>query len=187
VAYYSYGVLGTDRYPPFTLAEVEDYPAHLRIDYPEHLSRGLVLVKWWLLALPQYVIVAILVGTRASTNNDVHPDQWSWTGDWRGLIGILVLVAGVILAVTGSYPRGLYDLLVGMNRWVIRVAAYAGLMTDVYPPFRLDMGDHDSTTFPAGPPSADPGSPPPSSPRTDGQSPPEQLAITKVPRVLRPR
>jgi len=79
-----------------------------------------------------------------------------------------VLVAGVILAVTGAYPRGLYDLLVGMNRWVIRVAAYAGLMTDVYPPFRLDMGERDDSSLPAGPPSTDPGSPPPSGSRTDG-------------------
>jgi hypothetical protein len=173
VAYYSYGVLGTDRYPPFTLAEVEDYPAHLRIDCPEHLSRRLVLVKWWLLVLPQYVVVAIFFGARITWNNEIAHTGWTWTGDWGGLIGILVLVAGVILAVTGSYPRGLYDLLVGMNRWVIRVAVYAGLMTDAYPPFRLDMGEHDSPTFPAGPPSADPGSPPPSSPRTDGQSPPE--------------
>ncbi|HEX5332980.1 MAG TPA: DUF4389 domain-containing protein [Cellulomonas sp.] len=159
VAYYSYGVLGTDRYPPFTLDEVEDYPAHLHVDYPERLSRGLVLVKWWLLALPQYVIVAIFVGTRASTNNDVHPDQWNWSGDWRGLIGILVLVAGVVLAVTGSYPRGLYDLLVGMNRWVLRVAAYAGLMTDVYPPFRLDMGEHDDPPVRTGPAGPDRGGP----------------------------
>lgn len=62
VAYYTYGALGTDHYPPFTLDAVEDYPTHLEIKYPEHLSQGLVLVKWWLLAIPHYLVVALFVG-----------------------------------------------------------------------------------------------------------------------------
>ena len=154
-AYYTYGALATDRYPPFTLNEVDDYPTHLQIDYPDHLSRGLVLVKWWLLAIPHYLVVALLVGggTWVATSND----QWQYVR-YSGLVSILVLIAAVILAFTGNYPRPLYDLLLGLNRWVLRVAAYVGLMTDQYPPFRLDMGPHEPDhaivmTSRSGPPS----------------------------------
>ncbi|MGQ4381466.1 DUF4389 domain-containing protein [Streptomyces sp. SAS_267] len=128
VAYYSYGALGTDRYPPFSLGEEPDYPARLDIVYPERLSRGLVLVKWWLLAIPQYIIVGFFLGGS-------HLRWWDC-----GLVGALTLFAGVALAFTSQYPKDLYNLIMGLNRWVLRVAAYAALMTDVYPPFRLDMG-----------------------------------------------
>jgi hypothetical protein len=138
VQYYAYGALGTDRYPPFTLAERADYPAHLQISYPAHLSRRLVLVKWWLLALPHYLIAGFFVGGGSWLAWRTGQDNASWGGG--GLIGLLVLVAGIALLFTGRYPRPIYDFVLGMNRWVLRVAAYAGLMTDQYPPFRLDMG-----------------------------------------------
>jgi hypothetical protein len=139
VGYYSYAAFGTDRYPPFTLAEVPDYPAHLDIAYPEHLSRGLVLVKW-LLGIPHYIIVGLLIGTGTWVGWQVDQAQLGWSG---GLVGILALVAVVIFAFTGRYPRQLFDLILGLNRWVLRVAAYGGLMTDTYPPFRLDQGGHE--------------------------------------------
>jgi hypothetical protein len=139
VSYYGYSALGTDRYPPFTLGVVPEYPATLEVEYPERLSRGLVLVKWWLLAIPHYVITGVFVG--GGTWLASRSGDWEWGGG--GLVGLLVLVAAVILAVTGNYPRPLLDFILGMNRWVLRLIAYAGLMTDTYPPFRLDMGESD--------------------------------------------
>jgi Domain of unknown function (DUF4389) len=137
VGFYSYSALGTDRYPPFTLADVPDYPARLEVEYPESLSRGLVLVKWWLLALPHYLVVAVFVGGAWATWTG-SGEEWMWTSG--GLVGLLVCFAGIVLLFTGRYPRSLFDFVLGMNRWVYRVAAYATLMTDAYPPFRLDMG-----------------------------------------------
>ena len=130
VAFYSYSVLGTDRYPPFTLADV-DYPARLDVPYPEQLSRGLVLVKSWLLAIPHYLVLAVLVGSWGWGLTD------RWVAAWPGLNGILVLVAAVVLLFRGRYPREIFDLVLGINRWALRVCAYALLMRDEYPPFRL--------------------------------------------------
>jgi hypothetical protein len=144
VNFYAYGALGTDRYPPFTLQEVEDYPAHFSVDYPTHLSRGLVLVKWWLLAIPHYIIVGFFVGGGAWAAN--RSDNWQWNiGGSNGLVGVLVIIAAVILAFTGAYPGSLFDLVLGMKRWALRVAGYAALMTDAYPPFRLDLGGSEPT------------------------------------------
>jgi Domain of unknown function (DUF4389) len=143
VCFYSYNALATDRYPPFTLADVPDYPARLEVEYPHALSRGLVLVKWWLLALPQYLIVGVFAGGAWAGVNAAN-DNWAWTSG-GGLIGLLVLIAGVVLLFTGRYPRSIFDFVMGMNRWVFRVAAYATLMTDKYPPFRLDMGGREPT------------------------------------------
>jgi hypothetical protein len=141
VAYYAYGALGTDRYPPFILADVPDYPARLDVAYPDHLSRGLVLVKWWLLAIPHYLVIGFFVGGGAWLASRTERWQWSWGSG--GLITVLVMVAAVVLAVTGRYPRSLFDLILGMHRWVFRVVGYAALMTDVYPPLRLDLGGQD--------------------------------------------
>jgi hypothetical protein len=148
VFYAGWGGLGTDRYPPFSLGAVPDYPATLDIAYPDSLSRGLVLVKWWLLAIPHYVIVGILLGGGAAAGAE----------NSTGLLPILALIAGVIMLIKGRYPRGLFAMIVGLNRWVYRVVAYAALMTDDYPPFRLDQGGGEPS-----PPQPVPGADAPSS------------------------
>jgi len=132
VAFYAYGALGTDRYPPFTLDDVPDYPARIDVAYPERLSRGLVLVKWWLLAIPHYIVVGILLGggTYAAARIGDYDRVWG-VGYHTGLIGVLVFFVGVALLFTTRYPRGLFDLVLGLDRWVARVAAY------VPPPRRI--------------------------------------------------
>jgi len=159
VQYYAIGAFGTDRYPPFTLADDPTYPAHLEVEYPQRLSRGLALVKWWLLAIPQYIIIAVLTGGVAWWGFDAGyasgvPNAGYGPGSWAsiGLIGLLAVIAAVVLLVTGRYPEQLFDFVLGLNRWVLRVAGYAGLMTDEYPPFRLDVGGHDPGTLTLQPP-----------------------------------
>lgn len=139
VSFYVFGVAATDQYPPFALREMGDYPATLDVEYPEGLSRGLVWVKSWLLAIPHLIIVGFLTSGLI----------W-WTTDafggggvlqiGGGIVGFLVLIALIVLLFTGRYPQGLFELVMGLNRWAWRVGAYVALMTDEYPPFRLDLG-----------------------------------------------
>ncbi len=132
VLFYGMSAFGTERYPPFSLQSDPEYPADFHVEYPERLSRGLVLVKWWLLAIPQYLVVGILVG--------------GWGSGSAGVITILALLGAVVVAVTGSYPSQLFDVTMGLNRWCYRVLAYVALLRDEYPPFRFDGGGTDPGT-----------------------------------------
>ena len=110
----TYGALLTDRYP----STVEEQSVHLDLDYPEaetDLNRFLPLVKWFL-AIPHYIVLFFL------------------------FIGAFfaVVIAWFAILFTGRYPRGLFDYVVGVGRWTLRVEAYATLLlTDRYPPFSL--------------------------------------------------
>lgn len=144
VGFYVYAALGTDRYPPFSLGAELDYPATLDVAYPQHLSRGLVLVKW-LLAVPHLVIVGLLAGTimlyPIPALNGLGGDLQLAGG--YSVLNLLVVIAGFFLLVTGRYPVPLFDFLMGINRWGYRVLAYVALLTDEYPPFRLDQGGRE--------------------------------------------
>lgn len=141
VTFYAYSALGTDAYPPFSLEADDRYPARFDVLYPEHLSRGLVLVKWWLLAIPQYLIVGFFAGSGFAVGDRLS-HSW-WIGAGGGAIGLVVAVAALVLLFTGRYPEALFDFTMGMNRWCYRVLAYALLLRDEYPPFRFDAGGND--------------------------------------------
>jgi hypothetical protein len=145
VGFYAYAALGTDRYPPFTLART-DYPADFDVAYPEHLSRGLVLIKSWLLAIPHLLVVLIIAADLLSYPWTTSSDATSGFHPIGGysLLNLLVVLAGFFLLVTRQYPRGLFDLLLGLNRWLYRVLTYVAFMRDEYPPFRLDQGQHET-------------------------------------------
>ena len=110
----TYGALLTDRYP----STVEEQSVHLDLDYPDaqrDLNRFLPLVKW-LLVIPHFIVLFFL------------------------FIGAFfaVIIAWFAILFTGRYPRGLFDYVVGVGRWALRVSAYATLLvTDRYPPFSL--------------------------------------------------
>jgi hypothetical protein len=108
--------------------------------------------------LPHYLVVAVLTGGAMSWTFGTGADE-----SWRlslggGLIGLLVLIAGVVLLFRAHYPQGLFDVVMGFNRWVYRVIVYAALMTDVYPPFRLDAGGEEPPVPPP-PPATGPSDP----------------------------
>jgi Domain of unknown function (DUF4389) len=145
VCFYATDAIGTDRYPPFTLADVPDYPARLEIDYPERHRRGPALVGWWLVGLPQYVLAAILGGGTGLGWSGAH-----WSTHVPSVVGVLVLVAAVLLLLGRSYPRNVFDLVMGFNRWCFRVLAYGAFLTPEYPPFRLDQGGEEPSVGPAG-------------------------------------
>jgi hypothetical protein len=111
----AYLSLLTDEYP----STVEQQRVHLEFDYPDverDLNRWMPLVKW-LLAIPHFIILFFL---------------------WIGVF-FAVIVAWFAILFTGRYPRGLFDFVVGVGRWSLRVYAYAFLLiTDRYPPFALD-------------------------------------------------
>ena len=114
----AYLALLTDRYP----STVEEQSVHLEIDYPDverDLNRFLPLVKW-LLAIPHYIVLIVLILAAI----------------------VAVVIAWFAILLTGRFPRPLFEFVVGVGRWSLRVTAYAFLLvTDRYPPFSLSEGN----------------------------------------------
>jgi hypothetical protein len=101
--------------PPATTGALADYPVHLEIERQEEYSRFMPLVKW-LLAIPHYIALLVL-----------------------GIGAFFVIIASFFVVLfTGRYPEGMFNFIVGVHRWGLRVVAYTDLMVDPYPPFTLD-------------------------------------------------
>ena len=103
-------------------ATAPSYPVTFDVQYPEELSRWLIFVKW-LLAIPHFVVVYLLAIASA----------------------LVTFMAFFAILFTKRYPRGLFDFVVGVNRWTANVTAYIFLMRDDYPPFSMDAGTYAVT------------------------------------------
>lgn len=143
----SYVLFMRESYPPFSFTATQQDdgidPAWLSIDYPQELNRWLVLVKWWLLAIPHYIVLLFL-GIGAA---------------------VVALISVFAVLFTGKYPEGMRSFLIGVSRWQLRVYSYAGLLRDEYPPFSLEDGS------PAATPAATMGGAPPAPARAEGEPP----------------
>jgi hypothetical protein len=100
--------------------------------------RWLPLVAW-LLAVPHAMILSGLLNAHLVRIIQIDALHASIVIP-VGVASIGITVIATQLAITGQHPRGLYDLFTGVARWSLRVVAYVALLTDVYPPFRLDQG-----------------------------------------------
>ncbi len=110
----AYGQLLRDEYPPFSF-DAGLYPVTLEIDTPTNLNRFAPLYKW-ILAIPHLIIVSVL-----------------------GFVAIFaVIYGGIMVLVSGKYPEGAFNFVVGVQRWSVRVTAYIFFMHDQYPPFSMD-------------------------------------------------
>lgn len=109
----AYTALMRDEYPPFSW-DAGQYPVTFEVDYPEELNRWLPLIKW-LLAIPHMVVLFFLYIVAL----------------------VLWVLAWFAILITGRFPRGMFDFMVGAMRWQYRVTAYAYLMRDEYPPFSM--------------------------------------------------
>jgi hypothetical protein len=127
VSFYCCGALATDKYPPFSLGKA-DYPADLGVEYPEELSRWKPFVKWFPFAVPHYACLSGLTGFSPG-----GPGRFPFIG----LLPALIAITAVLLLFTGKYRQDIWQLVMGVNRWSYRVAAYVLLLTDQYPPFSL--------------------------------------------------
>ncbi|MHB8575886.1 MAG: DUF4389 domain-containing protein [Dehalococcoidia bacterium] len=107
----AYYLLMRDEYPPFGEGT---YPVTFELDYPGSLSRWKIFLKG-LFLIPHFILLYILIVVAM----------------------IVMLIAWFAIIITGKYPRGLFNFMVGVSRWGHRVNVYANLLTDAYPPFSM--------------------------------------------------
>jgi hypothetical protein len=115
---FSYFLWMRTDYPPFSFTPAAEDdgidPASLSVEYPTELKRFMPLVKW-ILAIPHFIVLFVLMIAAY----------------------VVVLISFFAVLITGKYPEGMRNFLVGVARWVLRVEAYAGFLRDEYPPFSL--------------------------------------------------